>query len=338
MNQDKIALILHKNRDNHLTLWITPKLEAAGKNDALEIQKANEYKTQARLNANLYKENNNPNNFYEACNEYQQALNDYRKVCDIRKQSNKSTQEIETDISALRKEFCLFNLDKKMLSCLPDPKDQNELKELFCQFINEEDVFTLTFKKVESIPEEQRSRAENFTCAYSAEFLENYPFAIKSYLLLSRQYYENKDQNKSRNQTLSNFCLEKAKSIFKEAVQASGSLSIDDFLKEIGIDWLSKTIHNIPGSGYFNSLIEASLFKKTAYEFVKKAQEESNKYTTYAQNEETFKNVCKAYEDAIHSLQTAFNFIEKNINNTEEIKTDIITNLKKNYLNLSFLL
>ena len=322
-DQGRIALTLHKNRNNHFTLWIIPKLEAAGRKDELAIQKANEYKTQARKNANLYKEHHNKNNFDDSCNQYQKALNDYQKAYDIIKQRNEATQKIETDISAIRKELFLFNLDKEMFSCLPDSKDQNEVKELFDQFMNEEDVFTLAFEMTESTPEEQRSLAENFTCAYYFEFLGNYPLAIKNYLLLARQYYENKGQNESRSQTLSNFYLEKAESLFKKTIQTSNYLDIANFLEDIGTYWLSKTVHNIPGGDYFKSLIEESGLKKKAYEFVKKAQEEANKYNICKHSVETFKNVCKAYEDAIYHLQIAYNFIKKNNSNIQEIETNI---------------
>ena len=47
--------------------------------------------------------------------------------------------------------------------------DQDEIKEIFDIFIDEEDAFKLAFEMAESTPEEQRSRFENFACAYSYE-------------------------------------------------------------------------------------------------------------------------------------------------------------------------
>ena len=318
--QDRIALILHKNRNNHFALWIIPKLEAAGRIDELAIKKANEYEKQAQENASLYKNDRNQNNFDEACNQYQKALNQYQRACNFKKKNAEDVKEVETVILVLRKEFFLFKLDQKMAFYLPNPMDQDEVKEIFDPFINEEDAFTLTFEMAESKPEEQRSRAENFTSAYSAECLGNSTIAIKSYLLLSRQY---NDQNESINQTLSNFCLEKAESLFKATIQTSESLNIANFLEEIGIDWMSKTIHNISGTDYFKNLINENRLKKTAYEFVKKTQEKLNEYTVCAQKEETFKNVCKAYEDAIYHLQIAYRFIKKNNSNIQEVETEI---------------
>ena len=326
-DQERIALTIHKNQNNHLTLWIIPKLEAAGRIDELAIKKANEYEKQARENVSLYKKYYNKNNFDDACNQCQKALSQYQRAYNIKKKNGEDTQAVEAAISVLRKEFFLFKLDQKMAFYLPDHTDQDEVREIFDPFIKEEDVFALTFEMAESTPEEQRSKAENFTCAYSSEFLGNYTKAIKSYLLLSVQYYENEDQIEDRNQSLSNFCSEKAFSLFKETIQTSDSLNIakniEDFLEEIDVDWLNKTINNIPCIDYFKSLIEENQLKKIAYEFVKKTQEESNKYTTHTQNEETFKNVCKAYEDAICHLQIAYNFIKKNKSSTQEVEADI---------------
>ena len=62
--------------------------------------------------------------------------------------------------------------------------------------------------------------------------------------------------------------------------------------------------------------------KKIAYELLEKAREESNKYTN-CQDEETFKCVCKAYEDAICHLQRLYNFMKKNNKNAQEVETDI---------------
>ena len=322
-DQSRMAITLHKNRNNHFTLWIIPKLEAAGRTDEILIKKAREYETQAQSYANLFREHYNQNNFNDVCTKYKQALNHYKRAYDVRKKNKEYTQEIETAISVIKKELFLFKLEQKMAYYLPNPKDQNEVKEIFDPFINEEDVFEFILKLVESKTEEQCSPAENFTRAYSSEFLGNYTIAIKSYLLLSRQHYENKDHSESINQMLSNFCLEKAASLFKETIQTSDSLSIANFLEEIGIDWLSKTIGNILGNNYFKILIEENRLKKIAYKFVKKTREESNKYTTYIQNEEIFKNVCKAYEDAIYHLQIAYRFIKKNKSNIQEIEADI---------------
>ena len=147
---------------------------------------------------------------------------------------------METAISVIRKELFLFKLEQKMAYYLPDPIDQNGVKEIFDPFINEEDVFTITLEVIESIQTEQRSRADNFSCAYSSEYLGNYLLAVKSYLILSKQHYENK------NQSLSIFCLEKAESLFKEATKTLVLFNVSDFLEKIGIDWLSKTIYNIP--------------------------------------------------------------------------------------------
>ena len=119
-----------------------------------------------------------------------------------------------------------------MVSCLPYVKDQNDIKEIFDVFVNEKNVFMNAIKMIENKPEEQRSLAENFACAYSAESLRNYTLAIKSYLMLSRQYYKNTDI------ALSIFCIKKAEFIVKEAMQ-TGDFDIASLLEKIGVDWLS---------------------------------------------------------------------------------------------------
>ena len=331
-DRDKIEVTLHQNQNNYLTLWVIPKLKAAGRVDELLINKAKGYEAQARGNASLYQEYHNQNNFETACEQYEQAINQYQRAYGVKKGSREDTKEVENDLSLLRKEFFLFKLDQKMAFYLPEPKDQKEAKEIFDPFVDEEDVFELTIKVIESIPEEQRSRAENFTHAYSSEYLKNYLLAIKGYLILSKQHFESKDQyenkyqRESKDQELFSVCLKKAESLFKEITQAPGSFNTSDFLKKIGVDWLSKTIDNIPGNGYFKSILKENQFKKIAYGFGKKAQDQASKYKnscpTYA-DLKAFEDVCKTYEKAINCLQIANDCLKKNNRNTQEIETAI---------------
>ena len=323
-DQSRIALTLHQNRNNHLTLWIMPKLEAAGRADEILIKKAKKYEEQAQEYANLFIELRNADNFNEACSKYQKALNLYKKAYNVRNKHAENTEEIESFLSELKKKIFLFKIDQKMVFYLPERADQDEVKAIFDLFIDKEDVFATTLDEIKSIPEEERSKDENFACAYSAEFLKHYALAIKSYLLLSKQNYENENQDQT---SYSGNCLKKAESLVEEAKQAPDYFNIEDFLKEVKAEWITKTIGNIPGNDYFKNILEENQLKKLAYEFVKKAREESNKYTTYIQNEEIFKNVCKAYEDAIY-LQIAYDFIKKNESNIQEAETDI-NELKK---------
>ena len=320
-DSDKISVILSHN----LNLWIIPKLEAACEVCELSIQKANKYEKKASTTANLYKNNPNENNFKKACEAYKKALEHYKKAYNIKKNNTEDTGQIENSINVLKKEYCLFSLDKAMLSYLPLRKDRKKVKEIFNVDENEQDLFKFVIKSASSNKNEgNRSLVDNFICAYAYELLENYPLAIKNYLLLSRQHFLN------QNQKLSSDCLKKAKSLIEKAKQTSDSFNISNFLEEIDVNWLSKTIHNIPGNDYFDSLVKENQLKKIAYEFVKKAREELNKYNPCTHNEKTFENVCKAYDEAINHLNRACRYIKNDIKSINELKTDI-HKLQKEY-------
>ena len=324
-DQDKVALTIHKTPNNNFTLWIVPKLEATGIADEHLIKKANEHETQARSTANLYKNYHNQNNFETSCNQYQQAINTYQKAYDVRKKNKEDTQAVKSALVVITKEFFLFKLDQTMADYLPCCEDQKEVKEILDIFINEENFLAFTLEIVESTQESKRSQGENFICAYVYEFLENYTLSIKSYLLLSSQYYENKDQ------TLSTFCLKKVEALIEKAEKTSGSF-LTDFLEAVDMHWFSQIIQNlnIPKNGYLQILYNENAFKTIAYKFVKKAREKSTKYANCTHNEKTFNKVCKAYKDAFHSLKIAYDFIKDNNRNTQETEA-VINKLRKEF-------
>ena len=328
-DNNKITLTLYKNRSNHLTLWIIPKLEAAGRADEILIEQAKECEKKAQEHANLFIESCITDNFNSACEKYQEALNLYKRAYNVRNKHAENTEEIESFISKLRKKFFLFKLDQKMDIYLANLEDRLQAKEVFKPYIDQEDIFEITFDEINYKAEEKRSKAENLAYAYSAESLKYYTLATKSYLLLSRQNYDYENQNRNLKQIpYSVNCLKKAESLVEEAERESVNFNIEDFLKEVTAEWFTRTIGNIPGNDYFKSLIEESRLKKVAYEFVKKVQEELNKYTICTQNEEIFKNVCKSYEDAIYHLQIADSFIKNKGRSVQKVETDI-NKLKK---------
>ena len=141
-------------------------------------------------------------------------------------QNAEDIQKVEAAIFVLKKELFLFKLDQKMASYLPNPKDQNEVKEIFGPFINEEDVFKLTLQVVESKPEKQRSKAENFSCAYVHESLDNPIIAAQHYLYMSRQYIDNSNPSSSVK------CLKKAETLIKEKTKASDQFAMANFLEK----------------------------------------------------------------------------------------------------------
>ena len=322
-NRDRIEITLHQNRNNDFTLWIIPKLEAAGKIDGALVRTANQCAGEARDSAKLFISFHDTDNFDTACNKYQEAFSHYKKALNVRKKNREDTKGIETDIMALRKEFFLFKL-KKIDSYLPNCKDREEVENNFKPFIDEEDVFEITLEISESTPEEKRSKAENFTCAYSAEFLRNYTLAIKSYLLLSKQHCVN------RNQSSSSYCIKKAGDLIEEAKQVSDCFNMEDFLNELGIEWLSDITRDIHGNEYFKILLKENKFKSIADKLVKKVQDELNECNTCNQNQETFQKACKTYQDAIGNLEQICGLMKNHKIDTCEIET-VMQEFKKKF-------
>ena len=330
-SRDRIEITLHQNRNNHFTLWIIPKLEAAGRADEALSKQAEEYAKQARSSVNSFSKFHNPDNFDTAFKKYQEAFNQYKKALNVRKKNAEDTQKIEADSKALRKELFLFKL-QKIDSYLPNRNDRKEVENNFKTSMGQDYVFDKPFEDKydvfegalaisESTPEGQRSMVENFVCAHSAECLKNYTLAIKSYLLLSKQHCLN------RNKSSSSFCIKKAGNLIEEAQQVSDFFNIADFLKEEGT-WLSDTIRGIPGCDNFEVLLEENRLKGIAYKFIKNAREEAKKYSLYKQNEETFNDVCRAYKDAIHHLRVAYHYIEDKNRNVQEVEA-YVNKLKK---------
>ena len=337
-NHDRIEITLHQNRNNQLTLWVIPKLEAAGRADEILIKKAKECEKQAKEYAKLFKMFHDTDNFDSACVKYQETLNFYKRAYNVKDRNAENTEQIKNVLSKLRKEFFLFKLNQKMDTYLAEPKDRREVNEIFDLFIDEEDVFTLTLEVIESTSQEKRSKAENLACAYSAEFLKNYTLAIKSYLLLSRQNYdyENQNQNDNKNQTYySGNCLKKAESLIEEAKQTSNYFNIADFLKEVGAEWLLDTIQYIPGCDYFIHLVEDNQLETMANTFKKKKLEKAIETYKNNPNEETFNNICNEYKEAIYYLNVLPESLKSNNKNTLnelqkeffEFKLDSIMNL-----------
>ena len=319
---DKIAAVtLSHNRNNQITLWIIPKLKAAGKIDKVLIKQANGCEKQASEIAKLYKDNPSEVNFGRALKKYQEALGYYKRAYDFQKRNNENTNKVENHINVLRREYCLFSLDKTMISYLPLIEDRRNVKIIFNFFENEQNVLDIVIELASvNTNEQQRSLVDNFICAYAYEFLENYPLAIKSYLLLSRQHFVN------QNQTLSTDCLKKAESLAK---QVSNSLNIVDLLNELGVDWLIQTIHNIPNNDYFNSLLEENRLHILAYIFKDQAKEKVQEYNSNS-GKKNFINICEAYKEAINRLNSLYDKIKDNNRNTNQVETSIYE-LQKEY-------
>ena len=333
-DHDKIATTLIYNRDNKLTLWIIPKLEAAGIQDDLLIRQAKKCESDAQTNADKWNNNHNENDFKEACKKYQEALDHYQKAYNVRSKNKEDTQDVETAISVLRKDFFLFQLDQTMLSCLPLRKDRDEVKNIFKPFEEEQDIFKSVIES-DSINknEEQRLRSENFACAYSYEFLEDYISAAKSYLLLSKQQHEYGNSKSSA------FCITRAKDLFTKLEQISKEQSLETVLGNIGIEWIRQTISNIPGNDYFEILLEENRLKTLACRFKEKAQKEAQEYnykeakeynTNKDEKEKKFIAVCESYKDAINHMNEAYNYIKNSKRNTQDVEKTIQA-LQKEY-------
>ena len=314
---DKISITLNRNRNNKMTLWIIPKLEAAGITDEHIIQKAKECEEQAGNSANACKSNYSEDNFNNACQKYQEALSYYKRACAIKKQENEDTRKIDEHINVLKKEYCLFSLNKTMFSCLTLLKDRNEVEEIFSIFRNQKDFFESVLKSASiNKNEEKNSPAENFTCAYVHESLGNYNAAAKHYLLLSMQ------QHNLGNSKPSDFCIEKAKGLFEKLEQQLGEKSFTTILENVQKEWPSKIISYIMSNHYFKILLEESRLKKKSYKFKEKMQKEIQGYNLNP-DERGFLGVCEACKIAISSLNETCVHIKDSNRSAIQVENDI---------------
>ena len=329
-DRDKIAITLSYNLNNNITLWIIPKLKAAGITYENIIKKAKECKKQARNNAYKYKNNHSEDNFNKACRKYQETLEHYEQSCEIKKKNNENVSDIEGKINILKIEFCLFQLEKPMRSCLPSSDDRKKVKKIFNafkdqQFKEHKNIFNYLIESANSNKnDDERSLADNFTCAYAYEFLEDYISSAKSYLILSKK------QHDVGNLQSSAFCMKKAENLVSNLERTSSEESFaNNFLGAISEEWLGKTISDISDDNYFKVLLEENRLKTIAYGFKEKAQKEAEEYNAN-QDEKKFIDVCEAYREAINNLNSTYIYMKDNNRNFHQVE-NAIHELQKKY-------
>ena len=205
-----------------------------------------------------------------------------------------------------------------MSFCLPLLDDREEVKAIFEPFKKDLDIFQHVLESSSNESEEENSPAENFTCAYAYESLENYNAAAKHYLLLSIQ----QQQRNFYNSKPSDFCIEKAKGLFEKLEQKLGEKSFTTILENVEKEWPSKIISYIMSNHYFKILLEESRLKKDSYKFKEKMQKKVQGYNLNP-DEKGFLRVCKAFKVAISFLNKTCIYIKNNNRNTIQVENDI---------------